>query len=1065
MFRAIGDWSPEGPALQLEDWQDYASLRAGSSGNLGQAWLPPTLAVLDWLEQGQIATAAVVEQSARFAGTFCILFPAVVVLLVTWSCGLALVTSLLLALAAFVMEFHHVRMGLNLAVREVGVLDIVSLIAYSTIITLGLLRAAMHVAWCQDGSGRDPQLKKRKGIQAQKIGLQSVLMVKVSLLPPPRTMEAVNKACPLTHRHVAMMIDFLYPHEAFARGQVSRLWQQAASALDAREAVLRLRPSGWVRDAAEAACLKDAAFCKRLLRDWCTYLSDASLQVAYVSYLQHLVFTDPAAKMVAPPQGADLFPIDVDRDTYRLVIETFSADRLWWRCLEQELFHWPLEPPEEKDSNRVETVRGFSASQGSRVPQPESDDEEGDEEELRRNAGGYTREDDVGIDPRALPRRTDGHDRQGGVASSLPPEPRLCEAVPGYKGSCAIPKLPEDVLAVLALNAAWFTYSFWTRKLQAVLLLRDGRYLLVGTSEMQGTIDSQAAGLACRCFVADSLASIVLFAQDDISRQILRVRTPESPDSKRKLQRLNDSSSRLQMPRVEGDVGQEEVFGKFPKADEVLQSLTRPPLFSNTTFDQDQARASVKRGAKCRVRRESPTFGFASCSTQEWDLTDGPVNPAKEQELPDGFRLLSLPSSLEDQPVQHVDVAAGTVDLVYTDYQEWAVGNSGHTGARGSTGVLLPPLQEADVEMDRVLLLPSDETLKKLGASPLILGSIAELELYTELRRKTYGRAYPEPREWYWHFQNVWDPCGCFTTMSLDFEHMGPGVAPADKKQKKESPKEASCSFLELADLFRDTCQAHIHRCELVSKAADLLPEDAEDVELLMSALRSYRAGPPEGSKMWPSGQQMLLGKRLMLRLLRTEKFWKEWTEKGGESPTFVTTLFGRQRFVHLVEDSAPRTWRSLSSDLAAKPPGEEAQIRRSVEDLMPDEQKALLRVMDNLNSPFVSLTGLRHEHLGRASRGSCRAGQEVFTTFVALVIGSAPILFTSLTGIAKVCMAGMLGGVVSVLLLYCCFPVLMMLGFGPSRVKQRALALFAWWLLAGRPKPTPEKAPPGRVL
>ena len=146
---------------------------------------------------------------------------------------------------------------------------------------------------------------------------------------------------------------------------------------------------------------------------------------------------------------------------------------------------------------------------------------------------------------------------------------------------------------------------------------------------------------------------------------------------------------------------------------------------------------------------------------------------------------------------------------------------------------------------------------------------------------------------------------------------------------------------------------------------------------------------------------------------------------------------------------------------------------------------------MDNLNSPFVSLTGmpvelrrtkpllspnlspggLRHERLGRASRGSCpalckhlsrdgkalssfagRAGQEVFTTFVALavpsanlcpqtrndepglgqVIGSAPILFTSLTGIAKaslicspsrccsnvprqVCMAGMLGGVVSV--------------------------------------------------
>ncbi|CAE7213506.1 unnamed protein product, partial [Symbiodinium microadriaticum] len=366
--------------------------------------------------------------------------------------------------------------------------------------------------------------------------------------------------------------------------------------------------------------------------------------------------------------------------------------------------------------------------------------------ELRRDVGGYTREDDVGIDPRA-PRGTGGRDRQGAAASSLVPEPRLCEAVPGYKGSCAIPKLPEDVLAVLALNAAWFTYSFWTRKLQAILLLRDGRYLLVGTSEMQGTIDSQASGLACRCFVADSLASIVLFAQDDISRQILRVRTPESPDPKRQ-QRANDSSSRLQLPRVEGDVGQEEVFGKFPKADEVLQSLERPPLFSNTTFDQEQARASVKRGAKCRVRRVSPTFGFESCSTQEWDLTDGPVNSAKEQEYvqraqTSDRRFISFSGGCHlglktarhySAEVRHVDVSAGTVDVVYTDYQEWATGNSGHTGARGSSGVLLPPLQEADVEMDRVQLLPSDE--------------------------------------WYWHFQNVWDPCGCFTCMSLGFEDM-----------------------------------------------------------------------------------------------------------------------------------------------------------------------------------------------------------------------------------------------------------------------------------------------------
>lgn len=44
-----------------------------------------------------------------------------------------------------------------------------------------------------------------------------------------------------------------------------------------------------------------------------------------------------------------------------------------------------------------------------------------------------------------------------------------CEAVPGYAGDVSAPKLPDDVLAVMALNAAWFHYSFWTRQ----FLLRD----------------------------------------------------------------------------------------------------------------------------------------------------------------------------------------------------------------------------------------------------------------------------------------------------------------------------------------------------------------------------------------------------------------------------------------------------------------------------------------------------------------------------------------------------------------------------------------------------------------
>jgi len=712
-----------------------------------------------------------------------------------------------------------------------------------------------------------------------------------------REAMAAAKACVLSYRQLASVADFLFPHEAFATAQISKTWQQAADSLDARQAVLRLRPLGWSPDASDAKCLQDRDFCKRLLRDWYQCLSRSALQVAYVDHSQHVVFVDPSTKVVPPPQGSDLFPIDTDADRYRCVIDGFSLDRLWWKCLEQELFYWPMAPrsprrPPIRDdgSERFASERDeLEYSDTRSVPADGFDWDENDlvvarstEEEMsqasdqrgsqepggERNARGYR--------PEALPAAPEepAVDTEG--VSSEPAGPRSCKAVPGYTGDCTPPSLRDDVIAVLALNAAWFTYSFWSRQVQAILLLRDGRYLLLGASEMQGTIDSQAGGLACPCFVAGSLASLVVLAQDDASRAILHTKVPKSEESSSRmgLTRLSASGQRLTMPRVEGDVGQEDVFGLFLRADKVLEGLAKPPLFSNTFFDQDEARSKIRPGDICRVQRTSPTFIFKSCRAEDWGVEDGPVSPCAVEEYSQRARTADLrfisfsggchlglrAGRFYSAEVCFVDAANATVDVLYTDPTEWADGNSGFTGSRGSSAKHhLPPLQEADVSLDRVLLLPTNAT--------------------------------------YQTFMDAWYRCGSFVTMSLDFEH-GAGSPPRETRKKTHEQQEvasSACSFLELADLFRDTRHAHEHRCKLLSEEAAVMAEEAGDLE------RCAPEGMPKG-KLWPPPAQMSAGKTLMLKLLRKESFWKKWVDQGGESADFFATLFKRPKFVRLCE-------------------------------------------------------------------------------------------------------------------------------------------------------------------
>ena len=164
------------------------------------------------------------------------------------------------------------------------------------------------------------------------------------------------------------------------------------------------------------------------------------------------------------------------------------------------------------------------------------------------------------------------------------------EAVPGYQGSLDPPNLLEDVLAVLSLNAAWFTTSFWTRQLQAILLLRDCRFLLIGACEMQNTIDSQAKARVYRGFVADSLASLVTFAQDPRSREILRTRLPgePAPVASAGVQSVNPTWMSVSIPRVEPDKAEafHERFGSFLHASETCENV----LFSTLQVDPHEQR-------------------------------------------------------------------------------------------------------------------------------------------------------------------------------------------------------------------------------------------------------------------------------------------------------------------------------------------------------------------------------------------------------------------------------------------------------------------------------------------
>ena len=606
-------------------------------------------------------------------------------------------------------------------------------------------------------------------------------------------------------RRLQQVLSYLPANEAFGAAKVSQAFQKAQASLDAGFFLSQIRPDAWLHRND-----LDQEFNRRLLREWHMCLRDSAMQVAYIDDRQHLIYIEPSCSLAAAPQGQDPFPVSVDSEEYRCSIEPFDSECLWWDCLQAELFDWPrVEDSEEQLDAQPATLAGYPAAK---------------EVEL----------------------------------------PFELEAVPGFHGSLAAPNLSDDVLVILALNAAWFSYSFWTRQLQGIFLLRDGRFLLVGSCELQGTADSEAQARVYRGFVANSLLSLVTFAQDPRSRQILCTRLPLGQEDIGK--GVTPTELMVSIPRVQhNNADFAERFGPFLRASKSCDKV----LFSTLEVDQEEERKHLKAGDRVRVlRSRGDVFKWSSCDCDNWAVSRGAVSPQLdaqylERASQEDLRFFSYSGGCHlglrrdrwyDAEVVHVN-ADNTLDLKYTNPREWANGASGYTDGQGNDRNEAPI--EADVAIERAKVLPQSR--------------------------------------WYSAFQDAWEGCGSFSTISLSFGDGGGesvrGFAHnmSQQDENTEGDSKAEPRFLKLADVFADTAEAHRFRSMRLFEEKDLfVGQDRQSIEELHSTVPGFPRA------------QMALGKRLFLQLLRSD-FWEKWVAAGGESPSKIVHLFKKDMFVRLV--------------------------------------------------------------------------------------------------------------------------------------------------------------------
>ena len=122
--------------------------------------------------------------------------------------------------------------------------------------------------------------------------------------------------------------------EAFGCAKVCQFWLETQQSLDAKAFLHQLRMvcAGDINDLP-----LQRQNCRQLLRDWHECLKNSSLQVAYVTYDQHLIYVEPNTRLAKPPQGSDPFPVDTDAPTYHCLIKAFTMDAVMQSTLMDKL--------------------------------------------------------------------------------------------------------------------------------------------------------------------------------------------------------------------------------------------------------------------------------------------------------------------------------------------------------------------------------------------------------------------------------------------------------------------------------------------------------------------------------------------------------------------------------------------------------------------------------------------------------------------------------------------------------------------------------------------------------
>jgi len=272
--------------------------------------------------------------------------------------------------------------------------------------------------------------------------------------------------------------------------------------------------------------------------------------------------------------------------------------------------------------------------------------------------------------------------------------------------------MPQDVAAVLALTGSWYQYSFNERLLQIILLLKDGRFALLASSDEQGTIDPEANCDVSCCVVADSLLALVAFGQDSSSRRVLKTRLPGAQPESSESTTFSEHFFSC-VPPQGTDPRRSEVWKGFLSANDLPGSMGLNKLYDLADFDQDEARMRIAVGDLVKVKHDGLQLSWQSGI---WpDIAEGAIDPIKEAELQAAKPLATIAGECfigqkrgASYLAKVVSLSSGTgpatIDVLFAC--KMYDGGGSFTGSLGSfKGSEIQPIHETDVPTSRVVVI------------------------------------------------------------------------------------------------------------------------------------------------------------------------------------------------------------------------------------------------------------------------------------------------------------------------------------------------------------------------